>query len=150
MLAEPADNNSKQVAELLLTRDLRSRIETPEWQTRVSLGKFRGSIWFLRLDHPPGFPIPTQCSKNRRVGSPLHVTLGRGDAAAIRFLTHALQPEGASFSFKLRKWSWRPEKTAYRVVGGTLCQLLRGCAIAGFAPGGRDDFDCAGEWHVTL
>ena len=86
-------------------------------------------------------------------GMPLHVTLPmkRGVIPAVQSL---LRRQNFRVSLELRKWSDRTnprsiERTAYRITGGSLHDLLEEMEAAGFEPPRKDKATGLGVWHVS-
>ena len=86
-------------------------------------------------------------------GMPLHVTLpmARGVIPTVQLL---LRRRNFKVSSKLEKWSDRAnprsvERTAYRIVGGSLCSWLEEMEAAGFGPPRTDKAAGLGVWHVS-
>ena len=86
-------------------------------------------------------------------GMPLHVTLprARGVIPTVQLL---LRKRDFQVTLKLEKWSDRTnprsvERTAYRIVGGSLRDLLEEIEALGFDPPKADKATGLGVWHVS-
>ena len=65
-----------------------------------------------------------------------------------------LRRQNFRVSLELRKWSDRTnprsiERTAYRITGGSLYDLLEEMEAAGFEPQRKDKATGLGVWHVS-
>ena len=86
-------------------------------------------------------------------GMPLHVTLpkARGVIPSVQLMLRRLD---FRVTLKLEKWSDRTnlrsvERTAYRVVGGSLHSLLEELETLGYDPPKADQATGLGVWHVS-
>ena len=86
-------------------------------------------------------------------GMPLHVTLpkARGVIPCVQLMLRWLD---FRVTLKLEKWSDRTnprsvERTAYRVVGGSLFRLLEVLETLGYDPPKADQATGLGVWHVS-
>ena len=86
-------------------------------------------------------------------GMPLHVTLpkARGVIPSVQLMLRRLD---FRVTLKLEKWSDRTnlrsvERTAYRVVGGSLHSLLEELETLGYDPPKADQATGLGVWHIS-
>ena len=86
-------------------------------------------------------------------GMPLHVTLpkARGVTPSVQLMLRRLD---FRVTLKLEKWSDRTnprsvERTAYRVVGGSLHSLLEELETLGYDPPKADQAAGLGVWHIS-
>ena len=121
------------------------RIETTLWSGCMFLGEFEDGKLYIELEFDGGAPsvTPVHCLLGTEwEGIPYHVTLGRASNSVAKKAAHQLLLQTGRFSVQFKKMSWRREKTAYAVVGGSLLTVLRQLEEFGFRP--------RGDWHVSL
>ena len=121
------------------------RIETTLWSGCMFLGEFEDGKLYIELEFDGGAPsvTPVHCLLGTEwEGIPYHVTLGWASNSVAKEAARQLLLQRARFSVLFKKMSWRREKTAYAVVGGSLLAVLRQLEELGFWP--------RGGWHVSL
>ena len=99
------------------------------------------------------FRTPVTVQGDIAEGIPLHISLQR-NPGVIRAALRLCRATDFRATLRLEKWSNRKNprslsRTAYKIVGGTLKDLLKELEKQGFMPPKRDFSTGDGIWHVS-